>query len=165
MDEVAGVRWSDLLRPLPCTTPSGEHHDDFTPTRTHPSALQPAPAHTSSLVSDHTRVSHAHVRPLHPAALAFVPYGSVLVRVRVRPLDQADGGPERRNRLRWSASWQWARVHAVGCLVEPRCGLRCRRHVAFCSMMEATGTSNDKRFTRFTPKTQGRARPYLLSRL
>ena len=41
-----------------------------------------APAHTSSLVSDHTRVSHAHARPLHPAALAFVPYGIVLVRVR-----------------------------------------------------------------------------------
>ena len=44
-----------------------------------------APAHTASLVSDHTRVSHAHARPLHPAALAFVPYGIVLVRVRVRP--------------------------------------------------------------------------------
>ena len=43
-----------------------------------------APAQTSSLVSDHTRVSHAHARPLHPAALAFVPYGIVLVRVRVR---------------------------------------------------------------------------------
>ena len=43
-----------------------------------------APAHASSLVSDHTRASHAHARPLHPAALAFVPYGLVLVRVRVR---------------------------------------------------------------------------------
>ena len=27
---------------------------------------------------------HAHARPLHPVALAFVPYGVVLVRVRVR---------------------------------------------------------------------------------
>jgi len=43
-----------------------------------------APAHTSPLVSNHTRVSHAHARPLYPAALAFVPYGIVLVRVRVR---------------------------------------------------------------------------------
>ena len=39
-------------------------------------------------VSDHTRVSHAHVRPLHPAALAFVPYGIVLVRVRVFALGE-----------------------------------------------------------------------------
>ena len=40
-------------------------------------------SHTSSLVSDHKRVSHAHARPLHPVSLAFVPYGIVLVRVRV----------------------------------------------------------------------------------
>jgi len=43
-----------------------------------------APAHTSSLVFDHTRASHAHARPLRPAALAFVPNGIVLARVRVR---------------------------------------------------------------------------------
>ena len=30
-----------------------------------------APAHTSSLVSDHTRVSHAHARPLHPRSIGF----------------------------------------------------------------------------------------------
>ena len=29
------------------------------------------------------------------------------------------------------------------------------RHVAFCSMMESTDAGYDKRFTRYTPKTQG----------
>ena len=48
-----------------------------------------APAHTSSLVSDHTRVPHAHERPLHPAALDFVPYGLVLVRVLIGHLELA----------------------------------------------------------------------------
>jgi len=47
---------------VPCTTPSGEHQNDFTPTPTHLGALHTtAPAHTSSLVSDHTRVSHARI--------------------------------------------------------------------------------------------------------
>jgi len=71
----------------PCTAPRGS----FTTTSHQQSPPHPAlhhrtrpPVHTSSLVSDHTRVSHAHARPLHPAALAFVPYGIVLVRVRVR---------------------------------------------------------------------------------
>jgi len=36
------------------------------------------------VVCDHTRVLHAHARPLHPAAWVFVAYGIVLVRVRVR---------------------------------------------------------------------------------
>ena len=39
-----------------------------------------------SRLSDHKRVSHAHARPRHPAALAFVPYGIVLIRVRTRCL-------------------------------------------------------------------------------
>ena len=65
--------------------PSGEHHDDFTPTPTLPGALHHrARPYLSFLVSDHTRVSHAQARPLNPAALAFVPYRIVLVRVRVR---------------------------------------------------------------------------------
>jgi len=67
-----------LAQPPRGSTTSTSHH--------HPLIRAPcttAPAHTSSLVSDHTRVSHAHARPLHPAALAFVPYGIVLVRVRV----------------------------------------------------------------------------------
>ena len=38
-------------------------------------------AHLPSLLTE--RATHAH--PLHPAALAFVPYGIVLVRVRVPP--------------------------------------------------------------------------------
>jgi len=41
-------------------------------------------SHASSLVSDHTCISLAHARPLHPAAWAFVPYGVVLVQVRVK---------------------------------------------------------------------------------
>jgi len=59
------------------TTTSQQHPPIWAPCTT-------APALNSSLVSDHTRVSHAHTRPLHPAALAFVPYGVVLVRVRVQ---------------------------------------------------------------------------------
>ena len=56
----------------------------LSPTPTlNPSPLLCGFGDTSSLVSDHTRASHAHARPLHPAALAFVPYGIVLVRVRV----------------------------------------------------------------------------------
>ena len=47
-----------------------------------------APAHTFPLVSDHTRVSHTHARPLHPAAFAFVPYGIVLVRVLLSDVAQ-----------------------------------------------------------------------------
>ena len=80
---------------MPCTTPAGEHHTKkaflhkhaltgFTP--------QPTPTHSSALhfrvcpkpplfPPDLMRVTHAH--PLNPAALAFVPFGVVLVRVRV----------------------------------------------------------------------------------
>jgi len=61
-----------------------------------------APAHTSFLVTDHTRVSHAHARPLHPEALAFVPYGVVLVRVRV--IYQMTHKPKHRTERHYCAS-------------------------------------------------------------
>jgi len=43
-------------------------------------------ARTYFLILDLSGGLHAHARPLHPAALAFVPYGIVLVRGRVRAI-------------------------------------------------------------------------------
>ena len=43
--------------------------------------------------------------------------------------------------------WDASLNKDVGCAVG--------RQVAFCSMMESTDTEHDKRFTRYTPKTQG----------
>ncbi len=76
-------------------SPCGEHHTqrNYFSTNTPKQASQPTPTHSSALLlrlphtspfsPDLMRVTHAH--PLHPAAQAFVPFGIVLVRVRVRP--------------------------------------------------------------------------------
>ena len=50
---------------VPCTTPSGEHHDDFTPTPTHPGALlalAPPRPPIPPLSSLTTRAYHTHTR-------------------------------------------------------------------------------------------------------
>jgi hypothetical protein len=78
---------------VPCTTPAGEHHTkkaflhkhSLTGFTAHAYSFKclalPRLPSTSPFSPDLMRVTHAH--PLNPTALAFVPFGIVLVRVRV----------------------------------------------------------------------------------
>ena len=91
---------------MPCTTPAGgaPHKESISPqtrpNRLHtPCLLIQAPCTLLRLplslpTPDLTRATRA--RPLHPAALAFVPFGIVLVRVRVR---QQPNKTEKRERI------------------------------------------------------------------
>jgi len=85
-----------------------------------------APAHTSPLVSDHTRVSHAHVRPLHPAALSFVPYGVVLVRSF-----EFTKSPAARCR-------PWVVIYLLGLMSDPEAGLGFRPKTMLSELKQKT---------------------------
>ena len=90
-----------MPRPIPAgSTTQRKHLSTNTPssaslhTPTHPSALHFRACPTPPPIPDLTRTSRA--RPLNPAALAFVPFGVVLVRVRVpgtAPTRHTDANP------------------------------------------------------------------------